>query len=139
MPLGNGNHVFFIALERASNGNLPHDENFGDQVMLTQIGIQATLRYTVFPWQPTIATYIVASSVFTWVRLKAVKEMTQCSCSLPYASAIICDDSERFILQNTKVYVHTFCSQYVTNNQSTETNKQMIVTSMLKMMELALK
>jgi hypothetical protein len=28
----------------ASHGNFPHDENFGYQVMLKQIGIQATLR-----------------------------------------------------------------------------------------------
>jgi hypothetical protein len=28
----------------ASGGNLPHVKNFGNQVTLTQIGIQATLR-----------------------------------------------------------------------------------------------
>jgi hypothetical protein len=61
----------------ASHGNLPHVGNTDDQVTLTQIDIQVTAGQTGFPWQPTNATYIVASSVFTWVRLKAVKETTQ--------------------------------------------------------------
>jgi hypothetical protein len=37
-------NVVIYAFVGASHGNLPHDENFGDQVTLTQIGIQATLR-----------------------------------------------------------------------------------------------
>jgi hypothetical protein len=34
----------------ASHGNLPHIENFGNQVTLTQISIQATGRQTGFSW-----------------------------------------------------------------------------------------
>jgi hypothetical protein len=34
----------------ASHGNLPHVGITGDQLTLTQIGIQATARYTGFPW-----------------------------------------------------------------------------------------
>jgi hypothetical protein len=60
------------ATVEASHGNLPHVGITGDQVTLTQIGIQAG-----FPWQRTIATCIVASRVFAWVRLKAVNETTQ--------------------------------------------------------------
>jgi hypothetical protein len=41
----------------------------GTSHRLPKTGIQETTRQTRFPWQPTDATCIVASSVFTWVRL----------------------------------------------------------------------
>jgi hypothetical protein len=50
----------------ASHGNLPHVKNFGDQVTLMQIGIQATARQTGFPWWRTIATmHELLRTVFT--------------------------------------------------------------------------
>jgi hypothetical protein len=47
-------------------GSLPHVKNFGDQVTLTQIGIQATARQTGFPWWQTIPTmHELLREVFT--------------------------------------------------------------------------
>jgi hypothetical protein len=44
LQIGTLYNNIFIQIVGASHWNLPHVKNFGDQVTLTQIGIQATAR-----------------------------------------------------------------------------------------------
>jgi hypothetical protein len=61
----------------ASHGNLPHVKNFGDQVTLMQIGIQATARQTGFPWWRKIATmHEIHDAGFGTVQTSAVNTTT---------------------------------------------------------------
>jgi hypothetical protein len=71
-------------------GSLPRDTPTGYQiateVTLTQIGIQATASYQD---DTEKLACTVASSVFTWVRLKAVNETTRISYVLTFVIIII--------------------------------------------------
>jgi hypothetical protein len=128
MKIGEPLHTILFTCVGASHGNLPHVKNFGNQVTLTR------LRKSVINQQPDKQdfhgkqqrkkTCVVASGVYTWVRLNTVKE------TMHFSSVSQQEASDRLALTFPAVRAARSVSRNVTSDRK-RSAKTLVGTSQI--------